>query len=105
MPTITLTEDNSAFPYPPKGSKIHITDKVPKDKTQMVLNNFRGHRGMGDVIINFFSQKGTITDIKTYDAEHQREILLSPDHESYFISLNPTTIYPSEEITFDLQFL
>jgi hypothetical protein len=105
MPTITLTNETSAFPYPPKGSRIHITDKVPKDKTQMVLNNFKGHRGMGDVIINFYSEKGIISDIKTYDAQHQKEILLKSDHESYFISLNPTVIYPSEEVTFDLQFI
>jgi hypothetical protein len=105
MQTITLTGDNSAFPYPPKGSKIHITDKVPKDKTKMVLKNFKGHRGMGDVVINFYSRKGSVTDIKTYDAEHQKEILLGPDHESYFISLNPSVIYPSEKLIFDLQFL
>ncbi|MEI9933931.1 MAG: hypothetical protein WDM71_03600 [Ferruginibacter sp.] len=105
MATITLTSDNSAFPHPPKDSKIHITNKVPKNKTKMVLDNFKGHRGMGDIIINFYSGRGSLVDIKFYDAGHQRQIPLSEEYESYFISLNPNVIYPSEELAFDLQFV
>jgi hypothetical protein len=102
MYTITLTKTKRAFPYPPTGSKIHITDKIPQYKTQMILSNFKGHRGMGDVIVKFYSGKGSLTDIKSYDAGHNREIFLMPDYKSYFISLNPDIIYPSEELTFDL---